>query len=482
MTITNSQQDTARQTIRNTHIRVDLLNFQFQVVDSLEGNAVEGSISIDATADIRRTCNVGLVVTDASFTPQSGGKIWLDKYVQIYVGVDDIKTGEISWTNMGIYLINAPTYNYDAATKTLSFQGLDLMAKLTGARNGYLTGDDYEIPQGSNVRSSIVAILDANGFYKYVVSECLNIDGEIQTVPYKMEFDMGATWYDMLVKLRDILPNYQIYFDVDGVFHYETMPFSEYDPIEITDDIWKENVLSEQINVDFESVKNVIEVYGATHDLEYYASAITVTSSSSQLRLNLTVSNYSSLINGMNVGFTLENSQNYSGGITVRLSSSGSGSWSNTYHIVDENGNNINFLPKGTWIISFQTNSWVFLGSIQAQAIVKDTDLNSPFYIGNPAGEIRIVLFGGEYEDIQSDYLAQQRAYFELYTRCRLNDSLNLSCVPIYWIDVNLRVSYTPLGEDTTNTYIIQTANIDLSPSGTMELNLSKFYNYYPLQ
>ena len=206
--ITQSQYNTAHQNIRNTYIRVNLLNFQFLTVDSLEGNLLKGSVSIDANSDMRRTCNIELVVTDSSYNVQAGGKIWLDKYIQIYVGIDDIRTGEISWTNMGIYLINQPSYSYDAQTHTLSFQGVDLMAKLTGLRNGYVTGlageDKVVISVGQNIREVIIGILKENGFNRYIVSECQNVDGAIQNVPYEMEFEQGSTWWDVLVALRNM--------------------------------------------------------------------------------------------------------------------------------------------------------------------------------------------------------------------------------------------------------------------------------------
>jgi hypothetical protein len=41
-----------------------------------------------------------------------GNLIWLDKYVKIYVGIDDIYTGDTVWYNCGIYIIDEPSYSY----------------------------------------------------------------------------------------------------------------------------------------------------------------------------------------------------------------------------------------------------------------------------------------------------------------------------------------------------------------------------------
>ena len=75
--ITAAQFNTAMQNIHSRHVRLELLNYQYQTVDTLEGIATSGSISIDANSDIRRTASIMLVVTDSSFEVQSGGKIWL---------------------------------------------------------------------------------------------------------------------------------------------------------------------------------------------------------------------------------------------------------------------------------------------------------------------------------------------------------------------------------------------------------------------
>ena len=75
-----------------------------------------------------------------------------------------------------------------------------------------------------------------------------------------MNFDAGSTWWDVLEALQSILPNYQMYFDVDGVFHYETTPYRADESVRMDDDIWNQNVISENVSYDFETIKN-IELY-----------------------------------------------------------------------------------------------------------------------------------------------------------------------------------------------------------------------------
>lgn len=462
--ITQAMYNVTNQKSRTLHIKINLLNFSYQTVDSLEGLAVSGNITIDAQSDLRRSCQVTLAVKDSTFDVSSGGKIFLDRYIQIFIGIEEMRTNEIVWFNKGIYLINAPSYTYEADSHTLSFEGLDLMSKMTGMRNGYLTGVAYKIPQGSDIRGAMIAILQEAGFTRYVIEDVE------QKVPYDMEFDQGATQYIILAELRDILPQYQIYFDEDGVFHYNMIPSGEDDPIVVDDSTWNKVVLSEQITVDFESVKNVIEVYGRTHDVQHYSTSTTLAGST----LSLTIPSLSSLDEHIMIGFTPLS--NVSGNINLSVNSFGS------KKLADSKGNYITALDQDTYYVaSYQANgTWLFLGHLQAYATISDTNPESPFYIGNDAGEIRIVLFGGDYDNIMSDELAAERCSFELYTRCRLNDSVVLTCVPIYYLDVHQIVSRTTLSNKTTNKYMVQSISIDLAPTGTQTLNMSKFYAFYP--
>lgn len=476
--LTASQYRIANQTIRNKFIKINLLNFNYTVVDTLEGNTIEGSININASSDMRRTCNISLVLTDSTFNVETGGKIWLDKYIQIFVGIEDLLTSEISWTNMGIFLINKPTYNYDSTTKKMSFEGLDLMAKMTGVRNGYIKGINNEgftlIPAGSNVRNAIIAVLQECQFENYIVSECLNVDGIVQSVPYDMKFNQGSTWYNVLTALRDILPNYQIYFDVDGIFRYEKIPYSIEDPVMIDDEIWINNVVSENTEIDFESVKNVVEVFGRVHDVESYSSSETTTVSGRYVTVTWT--GVESLSEFDMFAFSVPSNVNDSNGIVI--------TFLGNHNLVNFSNEAIKSLQQDKYyVVSYQSDgSFLFLGGNQAYAIWKDTNPESPFYIGGNMGEINIPLYSGEYDNILSDDLALQRAKYEIYKRCRLNDAITLTTVPIYWADVNWKISYTPFNSyGVPQEYMIQSISTPLSVGATQTIKLIKFYPLYPI-
>ena len=655
------------------YIRLELLDFQYNIVDELSGNMTKCSINVDSNSDLRRSCDLGFVVTTSTFDIKAGSKLWLDKFVRPYVGYENMRTGEIQWYNQGIYLVNNPQWSYNASTNEISMQALDLMSKLTGLRNGNLEGIPTKIAKDENVREAIIKTIELGGFTKYICEECKTKDGTIVPVPYDIEIDVGGTIYDILTGLRDIMPNYQIYFDINGVFHYEPIPLAYDDPVLIDDDLFNNVLISENINTDFESVKNYVEVLGHTWDVDYYSPSESTTVSGSTI--TPTFVDLKTLEDGTAVGITLPVDVNSDSGINI--------DFLGTNKIVDIDSQNVQSLSKDTeWIfqfvagpilpdgytqleyiqssgtqyidtrfiptsntkisIDFQVLSvvaddtiigtinpncvigyntteiyagfklgtgtsiaiattvtsrhtaelsngvfkvdaqqksfdqvtgfsqtltalifashytgisdgaygkcaakvysakiyesgvlvrdfipcknpsgviglydtvnsqfyqnagagtfiagpeipstedkggpfWRFMGHQQAQATSYDNNPYSPFYVGDPigsssVGRIRIVLYGGEYDNIYSDDLAQQRADFEIYQRSRLNDSISMETIPIPWMDANIVISHRFGQKQEPSKYIVKSFSVDYATGGTMTINAISWYPYY---
>lgn len=472
LSLAQDDYNVVKQRIINKYIRLNLLDFNYNVVDEISGYLVDFNISCNADSDLRRSCSVSMINTNGMFDVASGSRIFLNRYIQPYIGYENIRTGEIQWYNQGIYLINSPSYQYDAVNNSISFDALDLMSKLTGLRYGQLEGIPTVISQGESVRDAIISTLALGGFTQYVVDECRLRDGGVQAVPYDIEIDQGGTLYDILSKLRDILPQYQIYFDVDGVFHYEQIPSGEDDPVLIDDDLISKIIISESINTDFESVKNYVEVYGKTHDIDNYASEITV----SGAVISLTISSLTQLAEYNMIGFTTP-ANAIEGNIQLNVNSTGA------KNLVDGSGNYITHLDANTYYVAYYTanDTWEFMGHLQAKAIYSDTNPDSPFYVDGPVGKIRYVCCGGDYDNITSDELALERAKLEIYWRCRLQDNISINCVPIPWMDVNIIMSHAPKGGLEENRYMIKSFSANYGASASMSITGITYYPYYPI-
>lgn len=653
------------------YIRLELLDFQYNIVDELSGNMTQCSINVDSNSDLRRSCDLSFVVTTSTFDIKAGSKLWLDKFVRPYVGYENMRTGEIQWYNQGIYLVNNPQWSYNASTNEISMQALDLMSKLTGLRNGNLEGIPTKIAKDENVREAIIKTIELGGFTKYICEECKTKDGTIVPVPYDIEIDVGGTIYDVLTGLRDIMPNYQIYFDINGVFHYEPIPLAYDDPVLIDDDLFNNVLISENINTDFESVKNYVEVLGHTWDVDYYSPSESTTVNGGTI--TPTFADLTALEDGTAVGITLPIDANSTSGLNIGflgtnkivdidsknvqslskdnewifqfvsgqtlpsgytqleyIQSSGSQyinagfkpnqdtkisitvdfplsgtTWlyggrtsagSNSLGFLCESGSRYRFdyasstnalatKPTGKFTIDSDKNKcyingelvftatyttfaspvnmyifnnnnngslsggssaklyncsiydngvlirnfipcktesgtvglydsvnnqfyqnagsgtfiagpeippvedkggpfWRFMGHQQAQATSYDDNPSSPFYVGDPigsssVGRIRIVLYGGEYDNIYSDDLAKQRADFEIYQRSRLNDSISMEIIPIPWMDANIVISHRFGQKQEPSKYIVKSFSVDYATGGTMTINAISWYPYY---
>lgn len=385
---TQNEYNVAKQNNRVIHTKIDLLNFKLQKVDELSGVVLDGArFTIDASSDIRRTCSISLIPKDATFDIRHGGKIWMDKYVQIFIGIEDNKNKEIVYTNMGIFIIENPNQTYDAVNNTITINGLDMMARITGLRNGYLEGIEYQVKAKSDIRGAMISAITKEGdynFVKYIIDE----PQPTPLLPNDISLPIGSTLYDVMYQLADINSNYQMYFDIDGTFRYNAIPSGENEQIMIDDDLWKKVLISYNTDINFDNVKNVIEVFGKTLD----------------------------------------------DGTT----------------------------PHG---------------------YAEEDNPQSPFYIGGSIGKVRIVLNGGEYDNIFNEAQAQERADYELYLRCRLQNQVTLTCVPIYWIDVNWLVEITlpnKQGVEKTEQYIIKSVDTTLGANGTQNISLMKYYPFYP--
>ncbi|MEG1855469.1 MAG: DUF5048 domain-containing protein [Acinetobacter sp.] len=461
--ITQKDYAIAKQPFRNMFLKVNLLDFNFQTVESLEGSITGGGININAESDIRRTCDITMVVLNSTFNVEVGGKIWLDKFIKVYLGTENIYDGEIQWTNMGIYIINNPDHVFDAVTNTITFQGLDLMAKLTGVRNGYLDGIPTKIEIGANIRNAMISTLALGGFKNYLIAD------NPQTVPYEILIDRGGTVFDILKALRDISPEYEMFFDVDGVFNYQLIPNGETDPIILNNDVLDKTLISISNNVDFENVKNKIEVWGKSLDPPHFGGNASVSGS----QYSITVASLSALTQDLMIGFVAPSIVT-----TPNLSINSFGA----KPIVDEDGTPaIIPLANQYYVVRVRPDgNFLFMGKQQIQATVQDENPDSPYYIGGTTGTILLPLFGGEYDNIVTDDLALQRARYELYLHARLNDAITITSTIIPWLDVNVKMNYKNMQSGVTGDFLVKSVNMNLDVTGIMTFTASRFYPLYP--
>lgn len=89
MTYLPTQEDLALLTNRSKDIlcRIELLDKNYSVVDCIDGLALNGSGSVDADSDTRRTYSLTLHPKSNSIVADYAVEDWVNKMVRIYVGL-----------------------------------------------------------------------------------------------------------------------------------------------------------------------------------------------------------------------------------------------------------------------------------------------------------------------------------------------------------------------------------------------------------
>lgn len=435
---TQGQYDVTLQTIRDIDCKIAVLDYDFALIDEISGRTSSLSISVDSESDVRRTANIDINLKNdtsraqnAAFYWTQGTKYWFDKYVQIYSSTTDIRTGNDVWVNQGIYCVNSPTISYDATSNSLSFQAVDLMSKMTGMRNGQLEGMTYTVPADSSITGAIEGILVEQGFTRYIL-----YTPPQQTTPEDINIDAGSDAWDLLVQLRDINANWEMFFDVDGVFHFQQIPsgkvlvssssalisdmlvtnagvnfgtsngqdievwtessqHNEYgEPQPVVDHvIWDKLLINASYDTNFEDVKNCVEVLGKVHNPNEFAE-VSYSGAALILKLSRTWDEY--LSNSWTVEFGIQSDET---GAPVALATPFTYIYirdkDNTSLVI--NGKNLGFLDitddpisvgNEEYCITMEfgefadSGKFEYIGYMQPKAIAIENNPESPFYIG----------------------------------------------------------------------------------------------------
>lgn len=419
------QFDTSVQSIRDIDCKLFVLDYDYTVIDEISGRTESISLNVDSQSDIRRTANINITLKDDSRQSNSntfywvvGNPYWFDKYLQIYVAIKDIKTDEYVWVNEGIYLVNSPSISYDATNNNLSFEAIDLMSKLTGLRDGYLEGMTYTIPIGSTITGAVESLLIEQGFTQYII-----YDPPYNYTPQDINIDAGGTAYDLLCQLRDINANWEMFFDIDGVFHFQQTPSGKVlidptsgevgEPMPLVDDtVWSKLNVSYNLDTNFDDVKNYIEVLGKTHEPNEYG-IVTITTNTLTLKLGQIESAYydNSWIVGMGVITTsLDDDPQV---LATPISH---------IHVYDSTNTSIYNLDISNTPITIGNqyycikltfgasglDSIEYLGKIQPRSIAFENNPESPFYVGTSTrytcGTGNVVDFANEKELYITEY------------------------------------------------------------------------------
>lgn len=527
-------------------VRLEIYKNEMKMAE-VYGVSNSGSISINAESDVRRTGSFTLIPNKykkENIEISEDGLIWLNNTLRLSIGIYNYRTKSYVFYKVGTYVFTDSSGTTDISNNSISINCADYMSKLDGTKNGQIGALTTTIPaykedpetgeviKHNIIREAMIEILTRLGQIKdYVIDDIGEYKGMPQynsewekyrqtndlwnTVPYDLEFSCGDTILSILQTLRDLYPNYEMFFDESNIFYCQLIPSSYEDDIVLDNNFIKKVLISENPTIDI-TVKNICEVWGEVIDTEFYTEEC-VSDSGTYI---CTVKKYDEKYYAGDTIAVKVDAENISGQ-KININNLGA------MKIYDENTEEpiAAGLLKPNIVYVFKVNNRriegnnelriYFLGHWQAHAMSVLTDgtvsdetfttsdgkqlhkyseeyfrevyncetvefnivKDSPFTI-QKIGEILDVKTGGEYENITSDALAKARAHYENWKNCRLTDSISITTLLIPFLDVNQKISYQREDSDIIEQYIIKSVSHDLG-AGTSTISMYKFYPIY---
>lgn len=261
--ITQEQYLVLQHRIRRLSVKIELLNNSDIVIDTFEGYSVSGSINLDSESDYRRTGSLKMVVTDDSLLPKSNSKIWFNRKVKVYVGLEGFNEEKI-WFRQGIFVIQSASVDESLEGVTLDISLSDLMSLIDGKMNGTITHELKVIPEGNLVSDEIRQALSLLG---KVSIDKIEIEGLSAKVPYTMVVSPSSTIYEHVKSLLDLYYGMEMFYNEDGFLIIRKIRDRRFDPIVWNFDSEGMNItLNSSRDIDFTNVRNAIYLWGKKKD------------------------------------------------------------------------------------------------------------------------------------------------------------------------------------------------------------------------
>lgn len=128
------------QRTREVFAKVIALDFNENPIEEISGRVTQGSVSINGSSAVRRTCSMTLVASELDIHNYYWGlNTKFDLKVGIRNTINTIDYPDIIWFPLGRYLISSFNTSQTINSYTISLQGKDKMCMLNGEIGGAIT-------------------------------------------------------------------------------------------------------------------------------------------------------------------------------------------------------------------------------------------------------------------------------------------------------------------------------------------------------
>ena len=402
---------------RHLHIKIDLFNDKDVKIDSFEGITTSGGINLSSDSTYRRTGNLSMILNKL-LLPKPENKIWFNKRIKINIGLSDFND-EIYWYDMGKFAIDKVSAKSSQADKSLEMNLLDYVAFLDGVLGGYLSHETQLTAKlGIPIRDAIITTLSS---LPKVMIDNITVEGLEALIPYDMTFNPNGTIFDIVKQILELYMGYEGFFDIDGAFRVQKIRDRKNDSI-----AWDFTIDNMDLSIDYVNeinmgnVKNSLHVWGNT-------SESTGIQTYWVYRNRWSRKKYDDLIN-----------------------------------LTDKQKGDICFLTEEGQSYMWNGNNWGLL------------DFNVvPIFNIESIGE---KIWSYSDNKIFNEMQAKLRCEFELTNQSNFAETISISSVPIFLLDVNSKIKLENFEAGISGEYIIETISVPLDISSPMNITARKLY------
>ena len=141
---------------KEVYARITLLTAKENPLEQIEGKIIDGTVNIDGTSAVRRTCSLNMTAENININEFYWG---LKNKFKLEVGLkNNINSNypDIIWFKQGIFVITQFNTNYTINKWDIKIQGKDKMCLLNGEMSGQLPPTDFAIEQYTDKETGIV--------------------------------------------------------------------------------------------------------------------------------------------------------------------------------------------------------------------------------------------------------------------------------------------------------------------------------------
>lgn len=400
--ITQEDYNLLKQSEIELRMRIYVLNKDGTVLKNIDYVIDGGNLNNDNSSIMRRSFSVTLSIDDGYSGLYEESIEWLNKDLQVFIGILNKRTNEYKWYPQGFYVIANANMSNNEAARSISISCNDFMAKLDGTKNGQIGALITKIPAYTEdalgnplvytvIKDAMKQVLSQiAGITKFVVDDIGEYKGIEEynndyltyreanplwdKLPYDLEFSSGSNVASIIQTITELYPNYDSKMDESGVFTVGMIPSCYDDPIIINNDNIQECIISEDASVDMTKVRNICHVWGKVFEVDRYAATSTFSSNA----YNITLTNYTAYATGDIIALktsaisVVDQRININGIGSIRIYDENSDTTISAGLL--ENAKDYVFKYKKEYVEGVYTEKFYLLGTYQVQAMSVLTD------------------------------------------------------------------------------------------------------------